>query len=148
VIGRLRALLKLDSAICLIGGVAVIAFAAALADRLGVDNSVAVRFVGVFLVVYGSVLALLARAKAPVVKIAGRLTALADASWVLGTVALVAVGVLSAGGDIIVAVAAIPVAALGVAKVAALRSSPGGEAEHDETTVDRTDELVGFPRRR
>lgn len=146
--GRLRALLKLDSAICLIGGVAVTAFAGALAERLDVDTILAVRSVGVFLIVYGFVLAMLARANTPGVKTAGRLTALADASWVLGTVALVGVDVISASGDIIVAVAAIPVAALGIAKAAALRSSPRDGAEHDEMTVDGTYDLVGSPRLR
>jgi hypothetical protein len=122
-IPRLRALLGIDSVTCVVSGAVLTAFAGALADHLGVDSTVAVRSVGVFLIVYGVVLAVLARATPRTVELAGRVTALADASWVLTTAVLIAADVFSAGGDLIAAVAAIPVAALGIGKVAALRSS-------------------------
>ena len=122
-IPRLRALLGIDSVTCVVGGVALTAFAGGLADGLGVDSTVAVRSVGGFLIVYGVVLAVLASATPRTVELAGRITALADASWVLATVVLIAADTFSAGGDVIVAVAAIPVAALGIGKLAALRSS-------------------------
>jgi hypothetical protein len=123
VIGRLRVLLRIDSAICLLGGGAVTVFARAVADGLGLDSTVGVRYVGLFLVGYGIVLAVLARATPRTVEVAGRLTALADASWLVATVALIGGGAFSFGGDIIMAMAAIPVAALGVGKALALRVS-------------------------
>ena len=122
-ISRLRVLLRADSAICLVGGGAVTVFARAVADGLDLDRAVGVRSVGLFLVGYGIVLAVLARATSRTVELAGRLTALADASWVIATVALIGAGTFSFGGDIITAMAAIPVAALGVGKALALRSS-------------------------
>lgn len=121
-IGRLRVLLHLDSAICLVGGAAVTAFASPFAEDLDIDSTVAVRSVGMFLVGYGIVLALLARATPHAVEVSGRLTALADASWLLATVSLVGADAFSFGGDIIMAMAAIPVVALGVGKAMALRS--------------------------
>jgi hypothetical protein len=130
--------LRIDSAICLVGGAAVAAFAGGLADDLGVDNTVAVRSVGLFLVGYGIVLAVVARAAPRTVEMSGRLSALADASWVLATVTLIAADAFSSGGDVIIAVAAIPVAALGVAKVIALRAP---------ADVSRTAE-AGLPRPR
>jgi hypothetical protein len=122
-IPRLRTLLGIDSVTCVVGGAALTAFAGRLADVLGIDSTVPVRSVGGFLIAYGVVLAMLARATPRTVELAGRVTALADASWVLATAVLVAADVLSAAGDVIVALAAIPVAALGIGKVAALRSS-------------------------
>src|SRR5262249_47697859 len=119
---RLRVLLRTDSVICLVGGGAVTVFARPVADALDLDRAVGVRSVGLVLVGYGIVLAVLARATPRTVELAGRLTALADASWVVGTVALIGAGAFSFGGDIIVALAAIPVAALGVGKVLALRA--------------------------
>lgn len=137
-IGRLRVLLRIDSAICLAGGAAVAAFAGGLADDLGVDNAAAVRAVGLFLVGYGFVLAVVARATPRTVEMSGRLSALADASWVLATVVLIAAGVFSSGGGVIMAVAAIPVAALGVGKVIVLRAP---------AQISRT-AGAGLPRRR
>jgi hypothetical protein len=121
-IGRLRTLLHIDSAICLVGGAVVTASARPVADSLGINSTVAARSVGVFLVGYGIVLALLARANPQTVELAGRLTAVADASWLLATVALIGADAFSSGGDIVMAMAAIPVAALGVGKAVALRS--------------------------
>lgn len=127
-IERLRLLLRADSATCIASGVATAVLARSLARDLGVHTtaavhaSVAVRAVGVFLVGYGVVLALLARAAPRTVEAAGRLTAVADAAWVLATIVLMSVNAFSSGGDIVMLVAALPVAALGAAKVAALRS--------------------------
>jgi hypothetical protein len=139
VIGRLRVLLRTDSVICLVGGGALTVFARSVADALDLDRAVGVRSVGLFLVGYGVILAVLARATPRSVEVAGRLTALADASWVIATVALVGAGTFSFRGNIIVAIAAIPVAALGVGKVLALReldthSSPrAGRNESDSS---------------
>jgi hypothetical protein len=121
-ISRLRTLLRIDSAICVVGGAAVTTFASPLAEGLGLGSSIAARSVGVFLVGYGIVLALVARAAPHMVEVAGRLTALADASWVLATAALVGADAFSSAGDVVMAMAAIPVAALGVGKAMALRS--------------------------
>ena len=92
---------------------------------------------GVFLVAYGAALALLARATPRTVELAGKLTAGADASWVFATVALIAADAFSPGGDIITAMAAIPVAVLGVCKVAALRSSAPDRDVLDERWAPR-----------
>ena len=123
-ISRLRSLLRIDSAICVVGGAGVTALAGPLADALDVDATLAVRSVGVFLVGYGLVLAGLARAGSPTVLMAGRLTAVADASWVLASAALLVTDTFSVAGDVIVVTAAVPVALLGIGKVVALRSSP------------------------
>jgi hypothetical protein len=123
VIARIRALLTIDSAVCLVGGAAVTLFAGPLARGLGVDGTVVTRSVGVFLVGYGVILAVLARGGSQTLVATARLSALADASWVMATAVLVSAGAFSTGGDVTVALAAIPVAALGVGKVVALRSS-------------------------
>jgi len=73
---------------------------------------------------FGLVLVGLARAGAPTVLMAGRLTAIADASWVLASAALLVTDTFSVAGDVIVVTAAVPVALLGIGKVVALRSSP------------------------
>lgn len=145
-IGRLRVLLHIDSAICLVGGVAVVALASPLAADLDIDGTIVVRSVGVCLVGYGIVLALLARATTRTVTMAGRLTAVADACWLLGTVALIAADAFSARGDLIVTVAAIPVAALGLGKVTTLRSS-AAEPERTTRSTARTTSLAGSSER-
>jgi hypothetical protein len=136
-IGRLRVLLRTDSAICLVGGGAVTLFARPVADALDLDRAVGVRFVGLFLVGYAIVLAVLARATPRTVEVAGRLTALADASWLVATIALIGAGAFSFGGDVIMALAAIPVAALGIGKVLALRSSMTHDPIADLTIVSQ-----------
>jgi hypothetical protein len=133
VTGRLRILLRTDSAICVVGGAATV-FAGAIADGLDLDRAAVVRSVGLFLVGYGIVLAVLTRATPRTVEVAGRLTALADASWVGGTVVLIGVGAFSFGGSVLMAMAAIPVAALGVSKVLALRSAT---SQHSSATSRR-----------
>jgi hypothetical protein len=137
VITRLRVLLRTDSAICLVGGGAVAVFARAIADGLDLDRAVGVRSVGLFLVGYGIVLAVLARATPRTVEAAGRLTVLADASWLVATVALIGAGAFSFGGDIIMSMAAIPVAGLGVGKLLALRSSITHDPVADLTIISQ-----------
>jgi hypothetical protein len=117
-IGRLRTLVHIDSASCLVGGAVVTAFAGPVADGVGINSTVAVRSVGVFLVGCGIVLALLARANAQTVELAARLTAVTDASRLLATVALIGTDAYSSGGNVVTAMATIPAAALGVGKAA------------------------------
>lgn len=113
-IARLRMLLRIDSVICLGGGGAMAVFAEPLADTLGTGHATVLRAFGIGLV-------LAARGGDRVVAIAGVETAIADAGWVLGTVALIVLGAFSTSGAVIAALAALPVAWLGVSKTLARR---------------------------
>ena len=120
-IARLRTLLRVDSAICLGGGAAMAVFAGPLADALGTGHVNVLRAFGIGMVAYGVGLVLASRANTRVVATAGVETAIADALWVLGTIVLIALGAFSATGAAIAAVAALPVAWLGVSKTLARR---------------------------
>jgi hypothetical protein len=119
---RFRSLLRIDAAVCLASGLPVAALAGPVADQIGLESAALVRVAGGFLVVYGLALAGLARSSASTVGLVARLSAGADASCVIGTAGLVAVGILSSTGNVIVGLAAVPVAALGIAKFTVVRA--------------------------
>jgi hypothetical protein len=128
VIGPLRTILRIDSAACLALGAAALIFAGRLADAIGVDSSLAVRVVGVVLVVYAIALAELSRSTPRLVAMTGRVTAATDAAWVAASVALMAADVFSDRGDVAVGALAIAVAAIGVGKLLGVRAFAGQAA--------------------
>ena len=120
-VGRLRSILRLDSAVCVTSGVAAIALARPVADAIGVDGTGWVRAAGLFLLVYGAVLGIESRGSSRVVEVVGGLSALGDAAWLAGTIALVAAGTFSGGGNVLVLLFAVAAAGIGLAKAIALR---------------------------
>ena len=119
--GRLRTLLTIDGAMCLASGAVAVVGAGPIADLLGVESSGAVRAVGLFLLVYGLDLLLLARWRGTLAERGAAATAVGDALWVASTIVLVASGAFSGGGVLVMLAMAVPVAALGITKTASLR---------------------------
>ena len=123
----LRALLRLDAALCAATGLLAAAAPAAVADALGPDVPTAVvRWVGVALVVWAADAALLARASVRVVRRTALAAAVANLGWEAATVVLVALGAFSlVGAGLALAVAAV-VGGLGVLQLRALRRESSG----------------------
>lgn len=134
-IGPLRTILRVDSAACLVLGAAATIFAGRVADAIGVDSTLAVRSVGVVLVVYALALAELSRTAPRVVAMTGRVTAAADAAWVAASAALVAADAFSERGTVAVGALALAVAAIGSAKLLGVRAFVGQPARADLATA-------------
>jgi hypothetical protein len=118
---RLRALLLIDAAACSASGAVAIAAPGPVADLLGVESHAWVRGIGVFLVVYGLALWSLTRARRSIAVRGGAASAVGDGIWVVASVALVIAGVFSGVGIAVMSAMGLVVAALGTAKVDAIR---------------------------
>ena len=116
--GDRRRVLRLDAAACVALGVLAAGPARAVADDLGTVHVGLVRALGAFLLAYAVALAVLAAGSPATVRLATASSAVADAGWVLASAALVAEGAFSTGGAAAVAVVAVGVAGLGLAKAA------------------------------
>ena len=118
----LRALLRVDAALCAATGLLAAAAPAAVADLLGPDvPTAAVRWVGVGLVVWALDAALLARGSRRVVRRTALAAGVANLAWEVATVVLIALGAFSPlGAGVTLAVAAV-VGGLGVLQLRALR---------------------------
>ena len=112
-----RTLLRIDAAMCIGSGLA-----------LAVAVGGWVRAVGVFLVVYGVAVGVLSSVTSPrLLRTGALLTIAGDAGWVVATVAAVALGAFATAGGTAVALSlAVPVAAMGALKKAALQEQPAG----------------------
>ena len=116
--GRLLPLvLEVNAATSLAAGAVGLAAGRWSADRLGLDDTLWVRLVGAGLILFALAVAAASRLRGPALARAARLISVADAAWVVGTVAVVAAGVLSTGGVVIAAVMGVGVADLGLAQV-------------------------------
>ena len=128
--GRLLPLvLEVNAATSIAAGAVGLAAGRWSADRLGLDDTFWVRLVGAGLILFALAVAAASRLRGPALVRAGRLTSVADAAWVVGTVAVVAAGVLSTGGLVIAVVMGVGVADLGLAQLwlaARLARTPAG----------------------
>lgn len=116
--GRLLPLvLEVNAATSLAAGAVGLAAGRWSADRLGLDDTRWVRLVGAGLILFALAVAAASRLRGPALARAARLISVADAAWVIGTVAVVAAGVLSTGGVVIAVVMGVGVADLGLAQL-------------------------------
>jgi hypothetical protein len=118
---RLRTLFRIDAATCAATALVAITAAAPVADLLGVDSHAWVRGVGAFLVVYSVSLWSLTRAPRATAVLGAAATAAGDGLWVAVTVVLAMAGAFSGVGTAVMGAVGVVVAALGIAKVEAIR---------------------------
>ena len=120
-----RGLLVADAGLCAVTGVLAAALAPAVADLLGPDvPTVAVRVVGVALVVYALDLALVAaRGSATWVRRTALAAAFGNVAWVAATVGLVAAGAFSTAGAVVVLTVAAVVGDVGLLQLRAARAA-------------------------
>ena len=125
----LRTVLKANAAFSLLGGVVAVAAGAVVADLLDV-NVWLVRVIGAGLVIFAADVWWVARRPANQITTYARLVSAADASWVVGTVVVIALGLVSTAGAIVLAVVAAAVADFGAlqwyASAKADRAALGG----------------------
>lgn len=114
---RLRAILRIDAALCIVTGLIGAIGAAPIARLLDTKATVLVGVGAGALAAYGVGLAAASARSASVVLAAARLSAVGDAAWVSGSVALV---VASAVAPVFLLLS-LPVSALGLAKAGELR---------------------------
>lgn len=128
--GRLLPLvLEANAATSLAAGAVGLAAGRWSANRLGLDDTTWVRLVGAGLILFALAVAAASRLRGPALARAARLISAADAAWVIGTVAVVATGVLSTSGVVIALVMGVGVLDLGLAQLwLAGRLARGGSA--------------------
>ena len=118
----LRALLRLDAALCAATGALTVAAAPAVADALGPDvPTTAVRVVGVALLVWAVDVALLARASGRLLRRGAAAVGAVNLAWEVATVVLVLAGAFSLGGAVLALAVAAVVGGLGLLQLRALR---------------------------
>ncbi len=118
-----RRVVQADAVLCLVSGGLLVAGAAPLADLAGLDPTWPVAAVGGFLLLLGANLLLLARASARLLLALTPWSADGDLLWAAASVA-VAVGVsMTATGRALVLAQGLVVAAVGVAKLKAVRAA-------------------------
>jgi len=116
--GRLLPLvLEVNAATSILAGAVGLAAGRWSANRLGLDDTTWVRLVGAGLILFALTVAAASRLRGPALVRAARLVSAADAAWVVATVAVVATGVLSTGGVVIVLVMGLGVLDLGLAQL-------------------------------
>lgn len=122
VTGRLRTLLRADTALCGVTGLVAAAAAAQVADLLGPDvGTTTVRIVGIALVLYALDLALISRASVRWQRPAALVAGVGNVAWVAATIVLVAVGAFSTLGALVALAVAVVVGELGVLQLRAAR---------------------------
>ncbi|MDW3220542.1 MAG: hypothetical protein R8F63_18185 [Acidimicrobiales bacterium] len=115
-IHRLRLVLATNAAFSVVGGVIALAAGSWVSRELGIDHVALTRLLGAGLVVFGIDVALAARTTEQRLLPAALAVSAADAAWVIGTVIVVAAGVLSTTGVIVAVVIGLAVADFGTAQ--------------------------------
>ena len=119
---RLRALLRADAAFCAVLGLLCAAAPEPLAELLGQDvPTAAVRVVGIALVVYALDLALTSRIAARWQRPAALAAGVGNLAWEVASVVLVALGVFSLTGAVLVLAVAAAAGGLGFMQLRAIR---------------------------
>lgn len=113
---KLRSVLLTNTALSVTTGLIGLAFGTPAADALGVDQVWLVRLLGAGLLGFAGVVFLVARSTQPVLQRWSRDISQADLGWVVGTVAVIALGWLSRDGAIIMSIIGLAVLALGLAQ--------------------------------
>ena len=112
--GRLRAVLRLNAATSLGGGLVAAIASPWVSDTLGIDHVLITRLLGVGLVLFAADVAFLSTRGREALARGARLVSAADIAWVLASLVVVATGILTTVG-----VAVTLLVALGVADFAA-----------------------------
>ncbi len=109
----LRKTLLINTELSAATGTAGLAFGGPVADMLGVDQVWLIRLLGAGLLAFAAAVFLVARSSRPTLARWSLEISLADIGWVLGTVAVIALGWLSTTGAIVMAIVGAAVGVLG-----------------------------------
>ena len=112
----LRKVLLANTEFSLATGLAGLVFGGPVADALGVDQVWLIRLLGAGLLGFAGIVFLVARSSQPVLQRWSREISLGDIGWVVGTIVVIALGLLSTSGAIIMGVIGVAVLALGLAQ--------------------------------
>lgn len=115
-IHRLRLVLAANATFSVVGGVIALVAASWVSRELGIDHVALTRLLGAGLVVFGIDVALVSRTAERRLLPATLAVCAADAAWVLGTVIVLATGVLSTTGALVAIVVGLAVADFGTAQ--------------------------------
>lgn len=118
-----RRILTIDAACCIVAGTTLLSSATPIADHSDLASPAVVRAIGVFLVLLGVDLAVLARAPQRWARLGTAVTGLGDVGWAVGSLVIVATAALPAWAAVAVVVQAAFTLGIAMAKRAALRSA-------------------------
>jgi uncharacterized membrane protein HdeD (DUF308 family) len=114
---RLRLVLAANAAFSVVGGAIALLAGSWVSRDLGIDHVALTRILGAGLVLFGVAVALVSRASERRMVPESLLISLADAAWVVGTVVVVASGVLTTSGNVVASLIALAVADFGVSQL-------------------------------
>ena len=120
---RVRRVVQADAVLCLVSGGLLFAGASPLAELAGLEPTWPVAAVGAFLLLLGVNLLVLARASARHVLAITPWSAESDFAWAVASVVVALAVSMSGPGRAIVLAQAVVVAAVGVAKLRAVRAA-------------------------
>lgn len=118
---KLRTVLRVNAATSLGGGVVAAAATSWIGEILDVGSELAVRIVGIALIVFA--IDVLVTARSPKVTSGAKLISVADFTWVAGTIVLAVLGAFSGPGVAIMLAVAVAVGGFGVAQLRLARPS-------------------------
>lgn len=122
-IDPVRRILIIDAGFCVVAGTALLASAALIADKVGLEAPTVVRAIGAFLVVLGAGLAALSRMPQRWARNGAAVTGVGDVTWAVGSFVLAVTARLPAWAAGAVLVQAAFTLGVAMAKRAALRSA-------------------------
>lgn len=114
---RLRLVLRANAGFSIAGG-AIAALAGSWVSReLGIDHVVLTRLLGAGLIAFAGLVLAVSWADEPRLQRKALWVSLADAGWVVGSVVVIATGVLTTTGTVVTALLALAVADFGITQV-------------------------------
>ena len=114
---RLRLVLRANAASSIAGGATALIAGPWVSRVLGIDHVTVTRLLGVGLIGFALVVLGIAGSNERRLLRESLLVSAGDAGWVLGTIAVIATGVLTATGNIVAALVALAVADFGVTQL-------------------------------
>lgn len=100
-IHRLRLVLAANAVFSITGGLIALIAASWVSRELGIDHVAVTRILGAGLVLFGIDVAVLSRLAEDKLLPGSLVVSIADASWVVGTIAVVGTGVLTGAGNVV-----------------------------------------------
>jgi len=113
---RLRLVLAANAVFSMTSGLIALVAGSWMSRTLGIDHVVLTRILGAGLVLFGTAVGLLSRLAENRLVPGALVVSIADASWVVGTVLVVATGVLTGAGNMIAIAVGLVVADFGAAQ--------------------------------
>ncbi len=134
-IKNLRHVLRANAAFSMVSGVTALLGGSWISRELGIDHSMLTRLIGAGLIGFAAAVAAISRLDERRLTAEALLVSIADATWVLGTIAVVLAGWLNTTGALAMSLIALVVADLGATQLWFRAKALGDDRERRPATV-------------